>query len=73
MDGARSSMTYDYARRSETVLGAAGTAYLNQVLKGLGKNADQDLLKSLPVSSLFCSERARHKIKLMESIIGSHT
>lgn len=51
MDGARSSMTYDYARRSETVLGAAGTAYLNEVLKGLGKNADQELLKSLPVSS----------------------
>ncbi|OXG18692.1 cytoplasmic protein [Cryptococcus neoformans Tu401-1] len=48
VDGARSSMTYDYARRSETVLGAAGTAYLNEVLKGLGKNADQDLLKSLP-------------------------
>ncbi|WRT68029.1 uncharacterized protein IL334_005004 [Kwoniella shivajii] len=52
VDGARSSMTYDYARRSETVLGAASTAYLNEVLKGVGKNYDQEFLKQLPSITL---------------------
>ncbi|TYJ56451.1 hypothetical protein B9479_002854 [Cryptococcus floricola] len=52
VDGARSSMTYDYARRSETAATAATTAYINETLKGLGKNADQDMLKQLPQITL---------------------
>ncbi|WWC88419.1 uncharacterized protein L201_003330 [Kwoniella dendrophila CBS 6074] len=52
VDGARSSMTYDYARRSETILGAASTAYLNEILKGIGKNYDQEFLKKLPSITL---------------------
>ncbi|WWC62849.1 uncharacterized protein I303_105447 [Kwoniella dejecticola CBS 10117] len=52
VDGSRSSMTYDYARRSETVLSAASTAYLNEVLKGVGKKYDQEFLKKLPSITL---------------------
>ncbi|OCF75418.1 cytoplasmic protein [Kwoniella mangroviensis CBS 8886] len=52
VDGCRSSMTYDFARRSETVLDAASTAYLNEVLKGIGKNHDQEFLKKLPSITL---------------------
>ncbi|KAK8858824.1 hypothetical protein IAR55_003054 [Kwoniella newhampshirensis] len=48
VDGARSAMTYGLARKSETVLEAAGTAYLNEVLKGVGKDHDQEMLKKLP-------------------------
>jgi hypothetical protein len=50
VDGARSSMTYDYARKSETVMAAASTAYLNEVLKGVRKDAGQEMLNKLPVS-----------------------
>ncbi|OCF37287.1 cytoplasmic protein [Kwoniella heveanensis BCC8398] len=52
VDGARSSMTYDYARKSETVLGAAGTAYLNELLKGVGKDFDKQFLEKLPSITL---------------------
>ncbi|WWD18715.1 hypothetical protein CI109_103169 [Kwoniella shandongensis] len=48
VDGARSSMTYGFAKKSETVLAAAGTAYLNEVLKGVGKDYEQEELKKLP-------------------------
>lgn len=83
VDGARSSLTYEYARKSETVMAAvssvhlvlvlyhrphtprsrlvikqkrsvlirqASSAYLNEALKGVGKNYDQEMLKKLPVS-----------------------
>ena len=32
-------------------MAAASSAYLNEVLKGVGKNFDQEMLKRLPVSS----------------------
>ncbi|ORY30613.1 cytoplasm protein, partial [Naematelia encephala] len=48
VDGARSLLTYEYARKSETVSSAASTAYLNEVLKEVGKNNDQEMLKKLP-------------------------
>jgi hypothetical protein len=53
VDGARALLTYEYARKSETVMAAASSAYLNEVLKGVGKNFDQEMLKRLPVSSLW--------------------
>ena len=56
VDGARALLTYEYARKSETVIAAASSAYLNEVLKGVGKNFDQEMLKRLPVISL-CSPR----------------
>lgn len=65
VDGARSSLTYEYARKSQTVMSAvrlmncfrcttlmsvqASTAYLNEVLKDVGKDFDQMMLKKLPV------------------------
>ncbi|WWC71010.1 uncharacterized protein I206_104963 [Kwoniella pini CBS 10737] len=49
IDGSRSSMTYDYARKSETVLSAASTTYLNEILKGIGKKNDENFLKKLPL------------------------
>ncbi|WVR06565.1 hypothetical protein IAU60_003596 [Kwoniella sp. DSM 27419] len=52
VDGARSSMTYDYARRSETRISAASTAYLNEVLKGVGKDHDKVFLEQLPQITL---------------------
>ncbi|WVO17244.1 hypothetical protein L204_104936 [Cryptococcus depauperatus] len=48
VDGAKSMMTYTYARRSGTLLNAAANSFLNEALKGLGKNADQELLKQIP-------------------------
>jgi hypothetical protein len=50
VDGARSSLTYSYARASETVSAAASTAYLDEVLKGVGKDANKRLLEQFPVS-----------------------
>ncbi|GFZ50626.1 hypothetical protein JCM24511_08384 [Saitozyma sp. JCM 24511] len=52
VDGARSSLTYKYARASETVMAAAGTAYLNEVLKGVGKDYNQRLLEKFPSITL---------------------
>lgn len=49
VDGARASLTYRYARASETVGAAASTAYLNEVLKGVGKDYNQKLLEAFPV------------------------
>lgn len=58
-------MTYDYARNSKTVSSAvspslctcflshkvqASTAYLNEALKGVGKDYNQEMLRKLPVS-----------------------
>lgn len=49
VDGARASLTYRYARASETVGAAASTAYLNEALKGVGKDYNQKLLEAFPV------------------------
>lgn len=51
MDGAKSSMVFGYANKSSTVGGAAGTAYLDEVLKGVGKDFSQKMLEKIPVSS----------------------
>ncbi|WVN87093.1 uncharacterized protein L203_102269 [Cryptococcus depauperatus CBS 7841] len=48
VDGAKSTMTYSYVRKLDTLLDAAANSFLNEVLKGLGKNADQELLKQIP-------------------------
>jgi hypothetical protein len=37
-------------------MAAASSAYLNEVLKGVGKNFDQEMLKRLPVSSLWLAQ-----------------
>lgn len=49
VDGARASLTYSYARGSETVGAAAGTAYLDEVLKGVGKDQNKKMLETFPV------------------------
>ena len=41
-------MTYSYARQSETVGAAASTAYLDEILRGVGKNFSQEMLAKLP-------------------------
>nr|XP_019045357.1 cytoplasmic protein [Kwoniella bestiolae CBS 10118]OCF24287.1 cytoplasmic protein [Kwoniella bestiolae CBS 10118] len=75
VDGCRSSMTYDFARRSETLLDAASTAYLNEVLKGIGKNHDQEFLRKLPTVTLEDIRNAIEKYFLplfqAESAMGS--
>lgn len=50
VDGACASLAYSYATRSETVGAAAGAVYLDEVLKGVGKDYSQEVLKKLPVS-----------------------
>jgi hypothetical protein len=59
VDGARALLTYEYARKSETVMAAASSAYLNEVLKGVGKNFDQEMLKRLPVCPPSLSDRLK--------------
>jgi hypothetical protein len=43
-------LTFSYARASGTVSAAASTAYLDEVLKGVGKDNNQRLLEQFPVS-----------------------
>ncbi|EIW67501.1 hypothetical protein TREMEDRAFT_33585 [Tremella mesenterica DSM 1558] len=52
LDGARATMTFSYARESETVSAAAASAYLNEALKGLGKDHHQHVLTVLPSITL---------------------
>lgn len=51
VDGARSSLTYSYAMGSQTVGAAAATAYLDEILKGVGKDQNKKMLETFPVSS----------------------
>jgi hypothetical protein len=37
-------------------MAAASSAYLNEVLKGVGKNFDQEMLKRLPVNPPYLSK-----------------
>jgi hypothetical protein len=50
VDGARASLTYSYARASETVGQAAITAYVDECLKGVGKDYNKQMLETFPVS-----------------------
>lgn len=52
VDGAKSSMVFGYANKSSTVGGAAGTAYLDEVLKGVGKDFSQKMLEKIPTVTL---------------------
>lgn len=61
VDGARSSLTYSYARASETVMSAAYTAYLDEVLKGVGKDSNKKLLEKFPDITL---DQIRSAIKV---------
>lgn len=48
VDGSRASLIYSYAGKSETVAAAASTAYVDQALKGVGKDFSQRVLARLP-------------------------
>ena len=44
--------TFSYDRAAGTVSAAASTAYLDEVLKGVGKDNNQKLLEQFPVRQL---------------------
>lgn len=48
IDAAKASMVFSYAQKSETVGAAATTAYLDEVLKGIGKDWSQHMLAQIP-------------------------
>lgn len=41
-------MVFGYANKSSTVGGAASTAYLDEILKGVGKDFSQRMLQKIP-------------------------
>ncbi|KAL7420500.1 hypothetical protein Q5752_004450 [Cryptotrichosporon argae] len=47
VDGARAGLTYSFAVKSETVMGAASTVYLDEVLRGVGAGYGAALLSKL--------------------------
>jgi hypothetical protein len=65
VDGARSMLTYSYAASSETVGAAAGVAYLDEVLKGVGKDWNKKMLETFPVSYLIQIPDVSPEKKLM--------
>ncbi|BEI83257.1 hypothetical protein CcaverHIS002_0311250 [Cutaneotrichosporon cavernicola] len=48
IDAAKASMVFAYAQKSETVGAAATTAYVDEVLKGIGKDWSQRMLAEIP-------------------------
>jgi hypothetical protein len=51
VEGARASAAYSFAKKSDTLVRAASTSYVDEVLKGKTKTYTQELLSSLSVST----------------------